>query len=55
MKSALYLIPVELGDTPQERVLPAYNREIILGIKKLGKTLLQNQRTPNIKEQYKED
>lgn len=33
MKSALYLIPVELGDTPQERVLPAYNREIILGIK----------------------
>lgn len=33
MKPALYLIPVELGDTPQERVLPAYNREIILGIK----------------------
>lgn len=29
----LYLIPVELGDTPQERVLPAYNREVILGIK----------------------
>ncbi|MCR5181240.1 MAG: SAM-dependent methyltransferase [Bacteroidaceae bacterium] len=28
----LYLIPVELGDTPQERVLPAYNREIILGL-----------------------
>lgn len=30
---ALYLIPVELGETPQERVLPAYNREIILSIK----------------------
>lgn len=31
--SVLYLIPVELGDTPQDRVLPAYNREVILGIK----------------------
>ena len=31
--SVLYLIPVELGDTPQNRVLPAYNREVILGIK----------------------
>lgn len=30
---ALYLIPVELGDTPQERVLPSYNREVILGIR----------------------
>lgn len=33
MLPALYLIPVELGDTPQERVLPAYNREVILGIR----------------------
>ena len=33
MSPALYLIPVELGDTPQERVLPAYNREVILGIR----------------------
>ena len=31
--STLYLIPVELGDTPQERVLPTYNREVILGIR----------------------
>ena len=31
--SVLYLIPVELGETPQDRVLPAYNREVILGIK----------------------
>ncbi len=33
MTPALYLIPVELGDTPQEHVLPAYNKEIILSIK----------------------
>lgn len=33
MSPALYLIPVELGDTPQERVLPAYNKEVILSIK----------------------
>ena len=33
IEPALYLIPVELGDTPQERVLPAYNREVILGIR----------------------
>jgi len=33
MSPALYLIPVELGDTPQERVLPSYNRDIILGIR----------------------
>lgn len=31
--STLYLIPVELGDTPQERVLPSYNREVILSIR----------------------
>ena len=29
MDPALYLIPVTLGDTPHEQVLPAYNREII--------------------------
>ena len=33
MSPALYLIPVELGDTSQERVLPSYNRELILGIR----------------------
>lgn len=31
--TTLFLIPVELGDTPQERVLPSYNREVILGIR----------------------
>jgi len=33
MSPSLFLIPVELGDTPQERVLPAYNREVILKIR----------------------
>ena len=33
MDTALYLLPVTLGDTPIEKVLPAYNKEIILGIK----------------------
>lgn len=33
MNPALYLIPVTLGDTPLENVLPAYNKEIILGIR----------------------
>lgn len=33
METALYLLPVTLGDTPIEKVLPAYNKEIILGIK----------------------
>ena len=33
MEVALYLIPVTLGDTAIEKVLPAYNKEIILGIK----------------------
>lgn len=31
--SALYLIPVTLGDTPVHQVLPEYNREIILSIR----------------------
>lgn len=30
---ALYLIPVTLGETPHERVLPTYNREVIVGIR----------------------
>ena len=29
----MYLIPVTLGDTAIEKVLPSYNKEIILGIK----------------------
>ena len=33
MKVALYLIPVTLGDTPIEQVLPPYNKEVILGIR----------------------
>lgn len=33
METALYLLPVTLGDTAVEKVLPAYNKEIILGIK----------------------
>ncbi len=33
MEIALYLLPVTLGDTPIELVLPPYNREIILQIK----------------------
>lgn len=33
IEKALYLLPVTLGDTPVEKVLPAYNKEIIVGIK----------------------
>ena len=33
METALYLIPVTLGDTPIDSVLPAYNKEVILQIK----------------------
>lgn len=33
MENALYLLPVTLGDTSLESVLPAYNKEIILRIK----------------------
>ena len=32
MDTALYLLPVTLGDTPIEKVLPSYNKEIICGI-----------------------
>ena len=31
--SALYLIPVTLGETPIDQVLPSYNREVIMGIR----------------------
>ena len=33
MEPALYLIPCTLGDTSLEKVLPAYNRDIVVGIK----------------------
>ena len=33
METALYLIPVTLGDTPLNNVLPQYNSEIISGIR----------------------
>lgn len=33
MEAALYLLPTTLGDTTIEKVLPAYNKEVILGIK----------------------
>ena len=33
MEVALYLLPVTLGETTIEKVLPTYNKEIILGIK----------------------
>ena len=33
MTPALYLIPCPIGSTPTEQVLPAYNKDIILGIR----------------------
>jgi 16S rRNA (cytidine1402-2'-O)-methyltransferase len=33
MKPALYLIPVLLGDTPIDKVLPTYNHQVIMGIR----------------------
>ena len=33
METALYLLPVTLGDTPIDKVLPQYNREVIAGIR----------------------
>ena len=33
MKPALYLIPVLLGDTPIDQVLPTYNHQVIMGIR----------------------
>ena len=33
METALYLLPVTLGETPLNNVLPQYNSEIIAGIR----------------------
>ena len=33
MEAALYLIPVTLGETPIDKVLPSYNHDIIVNIK----------------------
>ncbi len=33
IETALYLLPVTLGDTPIEQVLPAYNHDVIVEIK----------------------
>ena len=33
METALYLIPVTLGDTAIESVLPSYNKEVILNLR----------------------
>ena len=42
MKTALYLIPVTLGDTPHAKVLPQYNTEII---KEIRHFIVENTRT----------
>ena len=42
METALYLLPVTLGDTPLDNVLPAYNKEIISGIRHF---IVENVRT----------
>ena len=42
METALYLIPVTLGDTPHERVLPEYNREVVRDIRHF---IVENLRT----------
>ncbi len=42
MSAALFLIPVTLGETTIDRVLPSYNREIIVGIKYF---IVENERT----------
>jgi 16S rRNA (cytidine1402-2'-O)-methyltransferase len=42
MQASLFLIPVTLGDTPHSRVLPEYNREVILSIKHF---IVENVRT----------
>ena len=33
ISSALYLIPVTLGDTPHENVLPSYNAQVVRDIR----------------------
>lgn len=42
MQAALYLIPVTLGETEHDRVLPSYNREVVKGIKHF---IVENVRT----------
>lgn len=42
METALYLLPVTLGDTPLDKVLPAHNIEIILGLRHF---IVENVRT----------
>ena len=42
MQASLYLIPVTLGDTEHRRVLPEYNRDVILGIRHF---IVENVRT----------
>ena len=42
MQASLYLIPVTLGDTPVEKVLPSYNQEIALTIRHF---IVENERT----------
>jgi Predicted methyltransferases len=42
MSTSLYLIPVTLGETAIDRVLPAYNKEVILSIKHF---IVENVRT----------
>lgn len=42
METALYLIPVTLGDTEIDRVLPSYNAEVIMSIKHF---IVENVRT----------
>lgn len=42
MKASLYLIPVPLGETPIEQVLPSYNTEVI---RKIQYFIVENERT----------
>lgn len=42
MQASLFLIPVTLGETEHEKVLPSYNREVILQIKHF---IVENVRT----------
>ncbi len=42
MSASLYLIPVTLGETPVEQVLPPYNREVILRIRHF---IVENERS----------
>lgn len=42
MQAALFLIPVTLGETEHRRVLPEYNRDIVLGIRHF---IVENVRT----------